>query len=447
MYQPKTVTIIGFGRFGQTLYKLIGNDFSVKIFNRSPLAEEEKLLLKSNAYSISSLENAYESDVIFYCVPISTFENVIKNHKKYFGPHHILIDVLSVKLYPKSVLEKYLKNIQTQALLTHPMFGPDSSKNGFENLPLILDKFKTHQVVYKFWKNYFLNKKLRILELSAEEHDRMAAQSQGVTHFIGRLLEAIHLQQTSIDSLGTKKLLEIKEQTCNDTWQLFNDLQTYNPYTKRTRLKIGNAYDNLYNKLLPKRVNKKYLVFGIQGGIGSFNEEAILNYLNQKKINKFKIKYLYTTKRVLNSLHNGEIDFGQFAISNAKGGLVDESIKAIPGYKFKIVSEFDIVIRHSLMKLKDIKFKEIKTITAHPQVFAQCQENLVKKYPYLEQKSGTRDFVDTAKVARSLALGKLPDNTAILGPKILAKHYDFEIIEDNLQDLQNNLTKFLIVKR
>ena len=124
----KKVAIVGFGRFGKTLKKLLENDFELTIINRK------------------NAEEIVKSEVVFYCIPISSFESVIKSHKKYFKDNHLLIDVLSVKMHPKKVFEKYLRNLKTQALLTHPMFGPDSSKNGFSGL--LCDEMglgKTHQ--------------------------------------------------------------------------------------------------------------------------------------------------------------------------------------------------------------------------------------------------------------------------------------------------------------
>ena len=112
------------------------------------------------------------------------------------------------------------------------------------------------------------------------------------------------------------------------------------------RLRLGQSYDRLYNRLLPKRVDSKYIVYGIQGGIGSFNEEAILFYMDKKKVHNFKIKYLYTTEKVLKNLHEGNIDYGLFAIQNAVGGVVQESTYAMARYKFKIIDEFAIKIRH-----------------------------------------------------------------------------------------------------
>ncbi|MDE2026650.1 MAG: prephenate dehydrogenase/arogenate dehydrogenase family protein, partial [Patescibacteria group bacterium] len=327
----KTVTIIGFGRFGQTLYRLIKDDFKITIYNRSDIPWEVQQNFTQQTKIVKTLKQAYESNTIFFTVPINSIETLLQEHKMFIASSHVLIDVLSVKIHPKHMFEKYTPD--SQILLTHPMFGPDSSKNGFEGLPIILDKFKTKEETYTFWKDYFIGKKLRVLEMSADEHDRLAAKSQGMTHFIGRLLEKAEFQSTPIDSLGTKKLLEVKDQTCNDTWELFTDLQVYNPYTKEMRITVGKAYDTLYNNLLPKQIHENYITYGIQGGVGSFNEEALQTYISKHKIAHHKTEYLYTSEKVLKNLHEGIIDFGIFAISNSTGGLVEESIQAMAKYR------------------------------------------------------------------------------------------------------------------
>jgi len=436
----KTVTIIGFGRFGKTLYELIKEDFDVTIYQRN---EKEK----TNFPITNDLKKAYESEVIFYAVPIQTFADVIEEHKQFFQPDHVLIDVLSVKSYPAKIFEKYLQGTKTQAMLTHPMFGPDSSKNGFAHLPIVIDKFLATEETYTFWKNYFVKKQLQVTELSAEEHDKMAANSQGLTHFIGRLLQEFDMKQTPIDTAGATKLLEVKEQTCNDTWELFMNLQHYNPYTKEMRIKLGVAYDKLYNKLIPKQKNEKYLTIGIQGGKGSFNEEAVQYYLKRNGIGKYHIDYLHTSKNVLRALYVGDVDQGLFATHNSIGGIVMESVEAMAQYKFSIIEEFAIKISHALMIRKDAALKDITKIMSHPQVFAQCKKTLEKKYPNLKLLSGEGELIDHALVAEQLSVGKLSKDTATMGSKILAKLYNLTIVEENLQDLQENYTSFLLVRR
>ncbi len=436
----KKITIIGYGRFGQTLYKLLKNDFEIIVYSRNKIADK-------NISATQDLKKAYESEVIFYAVPISAFEDVISSHKKYFREDQVLIDVLSVKVYPSQVFKKYLGISKTQALLSHPIFGPDSSINGFEGLSIVLDKFRASDTNYQFWKEYFKSKKLKVVEMAAVDHDKLGADSLGLTQFIGRLLEEFKFKPTPIDPVGAKKFQEVKEQVCNDTWELFTNLQHYNPYTKNMRVRIGKAYDKLYNKLLPKQVNPKFLTIGIQGGKGSFNEEAVVKYLKTNNIENYEIKYLHTTENVLRALHFGDIDRGQFAIHNSVGGIVDESIQAMAKYKFSIIEEFEIIISHTLMLRKDAKLSDITTIMSHPQVFAQCKTTLSKKYTNLKKESGKGELIDHALVARRLSEGKIPKNIATMGSKILAKIYALQIVEENLQDLKENYTSFLVVER
>jgi arogenate dehydrogenase (NADP+), plant len=436
----KTVTIIGFGRFGKTLYDLFKNDFEITIYQRNKNTQT-KLPITDD------LEKAYQSETIFYAVPIDEFESVIEKHKKYFRDNHVLIDVLSVKKYPEEIFKKHLGGLKTQALLTHPLFGPDSSKNGFKDLPFVINKFLTNDETYIFWKDYFIKKQLRVIELTPDEHDKLAANSQGLTHFIGRLLSEFEIKETIMDTVGAKKLMEIEEQTCNDTWELFTNLQHYNPYTKKMRIALGLAYDKLYNKLIPKQLTSDYVTIGIQGGKGSFNEEAIQFYLQKNNITKYKIEYLHTTENVLRSLHVGDIDQGLFAMHNSVGGIVMESVEAMAQYKFSIVKEFAIKISHALMIRKDAMIKDITEIMTHPQVFAQCNATLAKKYPQFKQISGEGELIDHALVAKKLGEGKIPKNTATMGSKILAQLYNLTIVEDNLQDAKENFTSFLLVNR
>lgn len=435
------ISIVGFGRFGKTLYRLLKNDFSITVYDT--VSQE----LPADVTLAKTIQEIYKNDTIFYAVPISAFSDVIASHKQYFTARHTLIDVLSVKVHPAQVFKKQLNGDAPQVILTHPMFGPDSSKDGFNELPIILDQFTATQKTYNYWKGFFASKQLRVVEMSADEHDKLAAHSQGLAHFIGRLLEQLNIQETPIDSAGSRHLLQLTQQTCNDTWQLFTDLQHYNPHTQNMRLELGAAYDKVYTSLLPEQVTPDHLTIGIQGGKGSFNEEAALYWLKRSGITNYKLKYLYTTENVLRALHTGDIDRGQFAIHNSVGGIVTESITAMAKYKFAILEEFGIKISHALMIRPDANLANITNIMSHPQVFAQCRRTLSQKYPQLAQTPGEGDLVDHANVAKHLHEQKLPATTAVMGSKILAELYDLTLVEENLQDAQDNYTSFLLVKR
>ena len=212
------------------------------------------------------------------------------------------------------------------------------------------------------------------------------------------------------------------------------------------RFRIGHAYEKIYNRLLPKRLHHDRVIFGIQGGKGSFNEQALRYYVEKEGIEKYEVKYLYTTERVLRELHKGTIDFGQFAMHNSVGGIVTESMHAIARYNFTIVEEFAIRIQHYIMKHPESRLEDIDTVMAHPQVFAQCKTSLATRYPNLSLVSGKGDMIDHANVAKHLARKELPKNVGVMGPKILAEMYGLDIVAENLQDDEQNFTSFLMVK-
>ncbi|HEX8355667.1 MAG TPA: hypothetical protein VF611_22360, partial [Pyrinomonadaceae bacterium] len=63
----------------------------------------------------------------------------------------------------------------------------------------------------------------------------------------------------------------------------------------------------------------KRLTIGIQGGVGSFNEQALGTYLERRggAPGEVEIRYLYTTDNVLSELKSRTIDRGQFAVENS----------------------------------------------------------------------------------------------------------------------------------
>lgn len=241
------ISIVGYGRFGETLLSLLGDEFEIGIFTRSE-ENRKRIPGKSNITILTDEKEIYSATTIFYCVPISAFESVLTAHLGYMKDSHTLIDVCSVKLHPGGVMERLLGPKKTQAMLTHPMFGPDSSKDGFKGLPFMIDKFRADTQTYEFWVDFLKRKGLKVAEMSADEHDRKAANSQGLTHFIGRLLEEYGFTPSDIDSVGATKLKEIMDQVCNDTWELYLDLERYNPYTKEMVLKLDRAFEKLHKK-------------------------------------------------------------------------------------------------------------------------------------------------------------------------------------------------------
>jgi prephenate dehydratase len=187
-------------------------------------------------------------------------------------------------------------------------------------------------------------------------------------------------------------------------------------------------------------------IVGIQGGAGSFNEQAALMHLKNSGVPDFELIYLRTTEKVIQSLEHGNIDYGQFAIHNTLGGDVQESKRAIAGYKLDIVAQYKFRIGHVLMISKEAQLSDIDTIMTHPQVLIQCRKKLKEQFSHLKLTSGQGELIDPAMVAEQIATKKLPKNIAVASSAAIAKINGLKIVADNLQDADDNYTTFLLVK-
>ena len=66
------------------------------------------------------------------------------------------------------------------------------------------------------------------MEMSPDQHNQLVAKTQGVTHFLGRMLKEFGIRKTSIDTQRFRDLLDLVDKACNDTiksiWQNFKGL-------------------------------------------------------------------------------------------------------------------------------------------------------------------------------------------------------------------------------
>ena len=233
-----TIGVYGLGRFGSFWAEALGRtENDVVAYSRSPHS------VNGNVRIVEE-DEVLSSDLLFFCVAISSFEEVLIKVRERIGKNTVVMDTCSVKTYPSMWMEKHLDK-EIYKIATHPMFGPDSARDGLFGLPIVMSEISQKDEHYESVKNLFLSMGLKVIEMSADEHDREAAFSQGVTHFVGRVLSDMKLQSCDIATKGYKALLEIVEQTCNDPLSLFCDLQRYNPYTQDMRHALRRSIEDV----------------------------------------------------------------------------------------------------------------------------------------------------------------------------------------------------------
>ncbi|MBQ0071078.1 MAG: prephenate dehydrogenase/arogenate dehydrogenase family protein [Spirochaetales bacterium] len=236
------IGVYGLGRFGSFWAKSLASaGFETIAYSRS-------VHLLPPGVVRASEEEVLHADFVFFCVAISSFESVLKSVGSRIGKDSIVMDTCSVKTYPaRWMMENIGEDIYKIA--THPMFGPDSGKNGLKNLPIVMCPISERDERYEKVKTVFEKMDLKVIEMTVKEHDKEAAFSQGITHLVGRTLSEMKLKPSDIATQGYKSLLTIMDQTCNDPLQLFYDLQRYNPYTIDMRHALKVALEETAYKL------------------------------------------------------------------------------------------------------------------------------------------------------------------------------------------------------
>ncbi len=229
-----TVGVYGLGRFGYFWAQLLAGHSSVCAYSRDPGRAVPPGVRRVGEDELASLPT------VFLCVAISAMEEVLSRIRLRLSPGALVMDTCSVKTYPVELMQRILPD-SVSILGTHPMFGPDSARNGVRGLPMILCPVRIAGRDVERWREVFASLGLAVSVMSPDDHDREAAYTQGVTHYIGRVLSDFGVRRSPIATVGYTKLLEIVEQTCNDPWQLFLDLQRYNPHTREMRSRLSKS--------------------------------------------------------------------------------------------------------------------------------------------------------------------------------------------------------------
>tara|TARA_B100000530_G_C15835729_1_gene439222 strand:- start:132 stop:959 length:828 start_codon:yes stop_codon:yes gene_type:complete len=109
-------------------------------------------------------------------------------------------------------------------------------------------------------------------------------------------------------------------------------------------------------------------------------------------------------------------------------------------YRLNIFAEHFFPINHNLLGLPGSKISNIKDVYSHAQALSQSS-NFIKK-----NKLNENVRADTAGSAKYVSETKDITKAAIAS-KLSAKIYNLEIIDSNVQDEKENLTRFLVMQK
>lgn len=179
---------------------------------------------------LSNTDVAANSDLIVVSVPISATERVLREIAPVLTPEKSVVDLTSVK----SPIVDVLTSLPSEVLSLHPMFSPKVSS--LDGQTCVVCPIRSG--AYGAFVEYVLSSEgIALTRMTPDEHDRMMAVVQGITHF--QAIAAAHCMMAL--GVDLSKSLEVASpvyrlrlgmigRVLSQDPKLYAEIQIYNPY-------------------------------------------------------------------------------------------------------------------------------------------------------------------------------------------------------------------------
>lgn len=186
----------------------------------------------------------------------------------------------------------------------------------------------------------------------------------------------------------------------------------------------------------PESIEKEPQV-AYAGTCGSYGEEAAFAYFKGNA----QLQGYQTFEDVFKALSTNEADYGVLPIENSSTGSIAAVYDLLSSYRYYIIGEEEVRVRHYLLAPKGATLESLAEIYSHPQGFSQSQD-------FLDQHPGWKciPYYNTAIAAKEVSKSKRKDYAAIASKKA-GELYDLEVLAEDINFSQKNVTRFVIISR
>jgi prephenate dehydratase len=173
------------------------------------------------------------------------------------------------------------------------------------------------------------------------------------------------------------------------------------------------------------------------GPAGTFSHEAALALGEQAT----SIVAFPSILDVLDAVSSGGVDRAIVPIENAIEGTVSATMDGLV-FDHELVIQHEIVlpIRLHLMAREGVTRAEVAVVTSYAHALAQC-----RKFLTATGFSELLNVASTAEAAQLVAGSSTP--MAAIASRVAAETYGLSIIESNIEDHEDNETRFVVVGR
>lgn len=177
-------------------------------------------------------------------------------------------------------------------------------------------------------------------------------------------------------------------------------------------------------------------IVACQGVEGAYSQLAC-----DKLFRHPNIFYFSSFDAVFSAIEKGLCRYGVIPLENSTAGSVNMVYDLMMKHNFRIVRSIRMKVDHNLLVKPGTRLEDIKEIYSHEQAISQCAG-------YLQKFKGVKIIPceNTAVAAKTVAQSDRKD-VAALSSRLCMKLYGLECLEESVQDMGNNYTRFICISK
>lgn len=225
-----TIGIMGFGAFGRLMARHLQSHFALRVCDpdNTPAIDTTGKGLQPAAVA-----EVAACDLVILAVPVPAIPDAIAALRPHLKAGAIVLDVGSVKIGPARAMQAALPD-DVEIIGTHPLFGPQSARNGLAGLKIALCPIRGSSTprIAAFLRHVL---KLKVIVTTADAHDREVAMVQGLTHLIAKILVRMEPLPRTMTTASFDLLMQATEMVRYDAPNVFMAIERANPHAKAVR--------------------------------------------------------------------------------------------------------------------------------------------------------------------------------------------------------------------
>jgi len=144
---------------------------------------------------------------------------------------------------------------------------------------------------------------------------------------------------------------------------------------------------------------------------------------------------------IINQVETGQADYAVLPIENTSSGSINDVYDLLQQTSLSIVGEMTVPIHHCVLVSGTTDLQQIETVYSHPQPFQQCSQ-FINRFPQWKI-----EYTESTSAAMEKVAEMNSPKVAALGSEAGGELYNLQVLERDLANQQQNITRFIILAR